>query len=125
MRTANELQDFYVSLLINTLSEEEYREELKRLKYILGAHPKPQRTEAEQMFINYVADNIYKGNTTSELFYNKYAIYPINANEKEIINIFGSINEAQKAFNDLQKEACAIINANYEKHQDVLNSILT
>ena len=125
MRTAHELQDFYVSLLINTLSEEEYREELIRLKYILGAYPKPQRTEAEQMFINYVADNIYKGNTTSDLFYNKYAIYPINANEKEIISIFGSINEAQNAFNDLQKKACAIINANYEKHQDVLNSILT
>ena len=40
-------KDYYIRLLMDTLSIEEHRQETERLKHILGSHPKPIRIPEE------------------------------------------------------------------------------
>jgi len=71
--------DYYVHLLLNTLSKDEHEEEIKRLRNILGAHPKPMRTEQEQRFVDFVHQNIYVGNTAFDILKRHFKINTENA----------------------------------------------
>lgn len=66
------IKKYYISILLETLSEAEYKEEVIRLKYILGAHPKPQRSKQMQEFCDFIQDKIYKGNTAFEILKKKF-----------------------------------------------------
>ena len=119
-----ELEDKYIDLLINTLSEAEYKAELERLKHIPGAHPKPERTKQAQKFVDFVASNCYAGNTASDIFYDKYNYWPFNLSKSEIVKIFGSLDNAKHLFSECTNEASKLIYNSFKKHANILNSIL-
>ena len=66
------MKKYYIHLLMYTLSEDEYKEELIRTRYIIGCSIKPKRSEQAQKFIDYVKENCYKGNQAMTLLQKKF-----------------------------------------------------
>jgi hypothetical protein len=124
MKTPKQLKDYYIRLILNTLSDEDYDKELIRIKYIISCIPKPKRTEIQADFVNFIEKNIYEQNTTFAYVkrYTKGVVKtPTN---DEFINFFGSYDAAKVFMQKSQKEAGRRIDSYFEKHRIVLNRIL-
>lgn len=67
MKTPKQLNNYYIHLLLNSLSKEEHKKEVIRLNKIIGARHKRKRTELEQEFIDFIEQSIYKNSSAFDL----------------------------------------------------------
>lgn len=124
MKTAKQLQRIYIQLSMDTLSESEYKKEIERLRYILGAHPKPKRNETQTKYYDFVRSNIYLNNTTFA-WLNTISKGKIkDLTNDSLIKFFGSYEAAKFQMEKIHKETNRRIESYFEKYRVELNEIL-
>ena len=117
-------QEYYIHLFLETLSEKEYKEEQEHLRYILGAHPKPQRSKEAQEFVDFVRQNIYAGNTAFDILKRHFKIDTENATYEFWMQKTGlSEQELQCKIDASQRLAKYLIKKAYERFDSKLNEL--
>ncbi|ANS04878.1 hypothetical protein [uncultured Mediterranean phage] len=118
-------KDYYIHLLMNTLSPSDFRKECERLKHILGAHPKPQRSTQSQKYVDFIKSNIYKGNTGFDLFCKHFGVKTSNQTidfweQKTGLNK----DQLQVIVDNTAKQANIIIKNKFKELSSVLESMI-
>jgi hypothetical protein len=123
--TTKELRYYYIGLHMNTLSTEDYKQELERTRYIFGCTIKPKRTENEALFMTAVENTCYSGNTTCDLFIKRFGFSPVGLLNEKVIEKTGlTYDELKTIIAELTKQAGVLIDAAWETNKEYLLSLI-
>ena len=118
-----ELKEYYIDLLMNTLSESEYKKEAERTKTIICSI-KPQRTIKEQVFIDLAEKLIYSGNRAIDLIIKDYGFNP-QEEQTKFVSLFPTFQDAKKEIKEYSKKAYLLIESKWKENTNKLSKLIT
>ena len=122
--TMKKYKSYYINLLLTTNDRVEFEAEKERLKYIVGSHPKPLRSEAAQSYVDFIHKNCYEGNQACSLMQEHFGVTCECQDLKTWMKETKlTEDELREAVSEFSKQAKVKIDAAFKKHEKKLKKL--